>query len=176
MEKGILKKTGKPLAHWIEIVEQSKISKHKAIIEYLKSEHGFTHGFANFVALKAKKSDAASIDDINLITNQYRGKEHLKPIYDLLVEKIKTIGDGIEIVPKKANVSIKTKKQFSLIQPSTKTRLDVGLKLRDTPTNERLQNSGIFGAMCTHRVEISTKENIDKELMDWLTEAYRQSL
>ncbi len=40
MEKGLLEKTGKPLEHWIELVRQSKIEKHKAIIDHLKSQHG----------------------------------------------------------------------------------------------------------------------------------------
>ena len=60
MEKGLLEKTGKSLEHWIKVVKDSKIEKHKAIIDFLKSEHGFTHGYANFVALKARKADAGS--------------------------------------------------------------------------------------------------------------------
>ena len=63
MEKGLLEKTGKPLDHWIKVVRQSKIEKHLEIINFLKAKHGFTYGFANFVALKTKKSDAASIND-----------------------------------------------------------------------------------------------------------------
>jgi hypothetical protein len=92
MEKGLIEKTGKPLEHWIKIVKQSKIEKHSDIINYLKAEHGFSYGFANFVALKAKKSDAASIDDMDLLNNQYKGKESLKPIYDELISKILTFG------------------------------------------------------------------------------------
>ena len=177
MEKGLLEKTGEPLSHWIDVIRNSRLEKHSDIIKYLKSKHGFTHGFANFVALKALKSDAASFKANDLIEAQYnKGKEELKPIYDLLIKKIKTIGDNIEIIPKKANVSIKTKKQFALIQPSTKTRIDIGLKLPDEPTNERLKNSGSFGTMCTHRVEIYSKEDIDQELLDWLTESYKRSL
>ena len=177
MEKGLLQKTGKTLQHWIEVTKRSKFAKHNEIIKYLKSEHGFTHGFANFVALKAREADAASFNTDELIDAQYsKGKEDLKPMYDLLLKKIKTIAEGIEIIPKKANVSIKTKKQFALIQASTKTRIDVGLKLRDKPTTERLKNSGSFGAMCTHRVEIFTQEDIDQQLLDWLAEAYKQSL
>ena len=52
MDKGLLEKTGKPLDYWIKIVKESKIEKHKSIIEFLKSEHNFTHGFANFVSLR----------------------------------------------------------------------------------------------------------------------------
>ena len=32
-------------------------------IEFLKTEHNFTYGYANFVSLKARKSDASSFDE-----------------------------------------------------------------------------------------------------------------
>lgn len=175
MEKGLLEKTGKPLEHWVEVVSKSKLEKHKAIIDFLKAEHGFTHGFANFVAFKTKKTDAGSIDNDELLTNQYKGKEDLKPIYDLLIDKILIFGDDITKTPKKDSVSMIRKKQFALIKPATKTRIDLGLKLKDKPTTERLENSGPFGAMCTHRVKITSVDQVDGELLDWLQEAYQKA-
>lgn len=175
MEKGLEEKTGKPLEHWIKVVEKSKLEKHKAIMDFLKSEHGFTHGFANFVALKARGADAASHDADDLVTTQYKGKEILKPIYDELIKKISKFGNDITITPKKDSVSIIRKKQFALIKPATKTRLDLGLKLKDKPTTDRLGNSGPFGSMCTHRVQLTDKKEVDKELMEWLKEAYEKA-
>ena len=55
MEKGLEEKTGKPLSHWIEVVKASGIEKHNAIIKHLKTEYGFTHGFANFVAPQSQE-------------------------------------------------------------------------------------------------------------------------
>lgn len=175
MEKGLLEKTGKSLEYWIEVVQQSKIEKNKAIIEFLKTEHGFTYGYANFVALKAKKSDAGSIDDADLLAQQYKGKEQLKPIYEKLLTVIDTFGNDITKTPKKNSVSIIRKKQFALIKPATKTRIDLGLKIKDKPTTDRLENSGPFGTMCTHRVQLASVEEVDKELVDWLTEAYEKA-
>ena len=175
MEKGLLEKTGKSLDHWIKVVHQSKIEKHKAIMDFLKSEHGFTHGFANFVALKSKKSDAASIDDTELLNNQYKGKEHLKPIYERLLAVIDKFGKDITRTPKKDSVSLIRKKQFALIKPATKTRIDLGLKIKDKPTTERLENSGPFGAMCTHRVRLTDVSEVDQELIGWLKEAYQKA-
>lgn len=173
MEKGLLEKTGKPLDEWIKIVKDHKLEQYKEIMGFLKSEHGFTHGFANFVALKSKKSDAGSIDDTTLLTNQYaKGKEHLKPIYDLLVSEITQFGDDITRTPKKDSVSMIRKKQFALIKPATKTRIDLGLKIKGKPTTDRLENSGPFGAMCTHRVRLESVAEVDAELMEWLKEAY----
>ena len=93
-----------------------------------------------------------------------------------MVEKITAIGEGIEFVPKKSSVSVRTNKQFVLIQPSTKSRIDLGLKLRNKPTEGRLEGSGPFGSMCTHRVKIFALEDVDEELMGWIEEAYAESL
>ncbi len=175
MEKGLLEKTGKPLSHWIEVVKQSKLDKHTAILNFLKSEHGFTHGFANFVSMKARKADAGSMDDADLLSDQYKGKEHLKPIYEKLIAEISTFGTDITKTPKKASVSMIRKRQFALIKPATKTRIDLGLKLKGVPTTDRLENSGPFGAMCTHRVRLTTVEEVDAELIGWIREAYEKA-
>lgn len=175
MEKGLLEKTGKTLEHWISVVKKSGIEKHREIINFLKSEHGFTYGFANFVALKSKKSDAGSIDDKDLLSMQYKGKETLKPIYDELVKRISKFGKDIQFVPKKSTVSCVRNKQFALIKPATKTRIDLGLKLRGKSTTDRLENSGPFGTMCTHRVRLTDIAQVDEQLINWLEEAYEEA-
>ena len=175
MEKGLLEKTGHSLEHWIKVVKGTGLDKHKAIMDYLKAEHGFTHGFANFVSLKARAADAGSIDDATLLKNQYKGKEVLKPIYEKLLEVIDQFGSDITKTPKKDSVSIIRKKQFALIKPATKTRMDLGLKLKDKPTTERLGHSGPFGAMCTHRVQLTEVDQVDAELTAWLQEAYEKA-
>lgn len=175
MEKGLLEKTGHPLEYWIKIVHASKIEKHKEIINFLKAEHGFTYGFANFVAHKSKKSDAASADDEDLLRDQYKGKESLMPIYKKLVAEIQKFGKDITRTPKRSSISMIRKKQFALIKPATKTRIDLGLKIKDKPITDRLENSGPFGTMCTHRVRLSSPDEVDAELIGWLKEAYEKA-
>ena len=109
-----------------------------------------------------------------------RGPPHdardLLPIYEQLISYIKTLGSDVTITPKKGSVSIIRKRQFFLIKPATKSRIDLGFKLKDKPVTDRLENSGPFGTMCTHRVKISSIDEIDNELMDWIKEAYTKSL
>ncbi len=176
MEKGLYEKTGHTLEHWIKVVKANGLEKHKAIMDHLKSEHGFTHGFANFVALKSREADAGSIEDNTLLDNQYKGKEVLKPIYDQLLAEIEKFGSDITITPKKDSVSLIRKRQFALIKPATKTRIDLGLKIKDKPNEGRLEGSGPFGTMCTHRVRIEQLEDLDAEVIGWLREAYEQSV
>lgn len=171
MEKGLLEKTGKSLEHWIEVVKKSKIEKHLEIINYLKAEYGFTYGFANFVALKAKKSDAASINDVDILTSQYKGKEHLKPIYDTLLSTILTFGKDIQIAPKKAYVSLVRKKQFATLNPATKTRFEIGIILKGEKPNGKLELEKP-NAMCSHKISIASIDEIDVEVIEWLKAAY----
>ena len=175
MEKGLLDKTGKSLPEWIKIVRASGVEKHKEIINFLKSEHGFTYGFANFVAHKSKASDAGSQQDDDLIANQYTGKEVLFPIYEEILSIVSGFGDDIEIAPKKSSVSLRRKRQFALVQPSTKTRIDLGLKLNDAQLSSRLETSGPFGTMCTNRIQLTVDSAVDEEVINWLKLAYEQA-
>lgn len=176
MIKNLEEKTGKKFTEWIKLVKKSKLVKHGEIIKMLKEEHGFTHGYANLVAHKAKESDAGSVTNTDdLVAAQYKGKEELKPFYTKLIKSITAFGKDVELAPKKAYVSIRAKKQFALIQPSTKTRLDVGINLKRTPPSGKLEASGSFNAMCSHRVRIENENDIDKALINWLKEAYEQA-
>jgi hypothetical protein len=165
-------KTGKSLDEWKRILNSKSYTKHSESVNFLKSEHGVTHGFANTIVTLWK--DKNEIPD-DLVSNQYQGKESLKPIYEELIKVVREFGTDVIVTPKKGTVSIIRKKQFALIKPATKTRIDLGLKLVGKDLTERLENSGPFGTMCTHRVQISSIEHLDEELKEWLREAYEKA-
>ncbi|MBT3760375.1 MAG: DUF4287 domain-containing protein [Candidatus Marinimicrobia bacterium] len=166
-------KTGKSLDEWRVILKEKSFLKHSEGVKYLKSEHNVTHGFANTIVALSKDQNISSED---LVHTQYKGKENLITIYKELLEYVKSLGADITITPKKESVSIIRKRQFLLIKPATKTRIDLGFKLKDTPTTKRLEDSGPFGTMCTHRVKVSNINEIDDELKNWINEAYQKSI
>ncbi len=173
MVQNLEKKTGKSLDEWIKVINGTGLQKHTEILNYLKTEHGFTHGFANMVALKARGTDAGSAANTDdLVDAQYKGKESLRPIYDKLVKEIQKFGKDVEVAPKNAYVSIRRKKQFAILQPSTKTRLDVGINLKGTEPAGKLEKSGSFNTMVSHRVRVEKAEDVNKELFNWLKQAY----
>ena len=169
-------KTGKTLEQWIAIAEKSKLSKHGEIVKHLKADHGMTHGFANLVAHKTLKSDAGSAGNVgDLVAAQYAGnKATLMPIYDALIKAAKRCGP-IEVAPKKAYVSLRRSKQFAIIQPSTKTRVDLGLNLKGEAAKGRLEKSGSFNAMVSHRVRLENAADVDKEVQAWLKKAWAEA-
>ncbi|MCL1095474.1 DUF4287 domain-containing protein [Shewanella kaireitica] len=166
-------KTGKALEEWIQILTKENFDKHTAAVKYLKTEHGVTHGFANTIVTLSRETNQPVED---LVITQYSGKESLKPIYEKLIATIKKFGDDITITPKKASVSLIRKNQFALIKPATKTRVDLGLKLKGVEPQGRLEDSGPFGAMCTHRIQLKTLDDINGEVISWLSQAYEKSV
>lgn len=166
-------KTGKTLEEWKEILSKRTFSKHSEVVKFLKSEFGVTHGFANTIASLNKEENHSEED---LVTTQYKDKKELIPVYNALIDFVKSLGSDITITPKKGSVSIIRKRQFLLIKPATKTRIDLGFKLKDKPITKRLENSGPFGTMCTHRVRVSNISEIDNELKKWIIESYEKSI
>jgi len=165
-------KTGKSLNEWKTLLKTKNFSKHSEGVNFLKKEHGVTHGFANTIVTLSKEENNVPED---LVSNQYAGKESLIPIYEELLTVVKKFGNDVTITPKKTSVSIIRKKQFALIKPATKARIDLGLKIKDKPTGDRLENSGPFGTMCTHRVKLSEVSEVDHELITWMEEAYSKA-
>ncbi|WP_117879840.1 DUF4287 domain-containing protein [Aureibaculum luteum] len=165
-------KTGKSLEQWKSILQSKDFSKHGEAVKYLKSEHQVTHGFANTIVTLSKENNDTADD---LVTSQYKGKEGLFPIYEKLIATVKSFGNDVTITPKKTTVSIIRKRQFALIKPATKTRIDLGLKLKDTQITDRLENSGPFGTMCTHRVKLNSTAEVDEQLFNWLKEAHEKA-
>jgi predicted transport protein len=172
MINNLEKNSGKALAEWVAIVRATGLAKHGEIVKYLKTEHGFTHGYANMVSIRARETADSPATADDQVANQYTGKEALRPIYDAIIDAVTRFGDDVEISPKKAYVSLRRSKQFGLVQPSTKTRLDLGLNLGDVAANDRLEQSGSFNSMVSHRVRLSQADDVDEELIGWLRQAY----
>ena len=174
MIRNLHEKTGKSLDEWVAIVQATGLSKNSEIIALLKSEYGLTYGYANLVAMTARNlaADVPTSDD-ELVAAQYAGsKTALRPIYDALLEQVQSFGPDVELAPKKAYVSLRRAKQFGIIQPSTKTRVDVGINLAGVAATGRLEEFGSFNSMVSHRVRLSAVEDVDQELVGWLRQAY----
>jgi hypothetical protein len=177
MIAGMSEKTGKSLEEWLKIVRSSGLTKHKEMMTLLKGDHALTHGFANLVALEALQSESQTASDpASLVDAQYAGsKAPLKPIYDKLMSAISKFGKDVDVSPKKAYVSVRRNKQFAIVQPSTATRLDVGINLKGVEPTGRLEKSGSFNSMVSHRVRLEKVGDIDAELLGWLKVAYEAS-
>lgn len=164
-------KTGKPLEDWVAIVANSGLQKHGEIVKMLKTDHAMTHGFANLVAHTFKNAGADAEEDP--VAAMYSGpKEGLRSIHDALATAVAGFGSDVEFAPKKGYVSLRRKKQFALIQPSTKTRVDLGLNLKGAEPVGKLEAAGSWNGMVSHRVRLSSVEDVDADVLGWMKAAY----
>src|SRR6266700_2411890 len=104
MVRNLEEKTGKSLAQWVKTARSSKLTKHRELLNFLKAEQGLTHGYANFVALRALAGDEQP-GDRDLISAQYAGaKTPLRDLFDVLITSVNKFGGDVEVSPKKAYV------------------------------------------------------------------------
>jgi predicted transport protein len=176
MIENLHKNTGKTLEEWIRIVNDQKLTKYGDMLKFLKEGHSLTHGFANLIVLKAKGSDAGSVENKDdLISKQYHGKEHFKPMYDKLLSEILLFGEDIEIAPKNAYVSLRRKKQFAILHPVTKTRFEVGINLKGQLPQGKLEVINSSNSMCSHKINLTDIKDIDKDVIEWIKTAYNNA-
>ena len=174
MIENMPEKTGKSLEAWFTLLKQENLKSHGQIMDRLKKGHGVSHGYANTISLlfRQKQAGGPPTED-ELVANQYAKKADLRPIYERLIEEALSFGDDVEVAPKKSYVSLRRAKQFAIIQPSTKTRMDLGLNL-----DSEVKASGVliegdrWSGMCSHRIEIHSPDEVTDEVRQWLKTAY----
>ena len=174
MKKNLAEKTGKSFAAWVNIARSLGTSKHSDIVAYLKTEAPMGHGYANAVALEARKSEViADEDPVDLL---YSGdKSSLRPIYDTIATTVSAFGKDVEFAPKKTYISFRRARQFALVQPSTATRVDIGINLKGVEPVGKLEASGTWNGMVSHRVRLITMADFNKDVKAWLKLAYEQA-
>jgi hypothetical protein len=166
---------GKPLDHWFAVIDASGLTKHNQVVAMLKADHRLAHGAAHRVSLLARQrhdagAAAAPPDPADAL---YVGaKAGLRPLHDALLGEIRALGP-FDIAPKKGYLSLRRRKQFAMIQPSTTSRIDLGLILPATsPAAGRLEPAAKFNPLFTHRVRLTAAPDLDDELRGWLATAF----
>jgi predicted transport protein len=174
--KNIQTRTGKSLDELFGLIRQSGLQKHGEIRDMLKSSLGLGYGDANtlthnyFKAAEGGASSPAAASGGVLDELYSGGKAGLRPIHDRLMTAINAFGP-FETAPKKGYVSLRRKKQFAMIDPATKTRVEVGLNMKGVEATPRLLAQPP-GGMCQYKVNVTDAAEVDPELIAWIRQAY----
>jgi hypothetical protein len=176
-------KTGRDLDEWTACIQSKGPKETNARRDWLKKEHDLGTNSAWWLVDHAEgKDDLEESDPKVYVAHAARyvdalfsgSKAALRPLYDRLYELARSIGKDIGISPGKTIVPIYRKHVIAQIKPSTKTRIDFGLALKDTPAKGRLIDTGGLAKKdrITHRIEISSLDDIDDFVEKWLRRAY----
>lgn len=178
-------KTGRSLDQWLDLVKKKGPKGEKERREWLKSEHGLGTNTAWWLAERAENkpgSDDGSPESYLAqaevyVAEMFAGKkEPLRPIYDALLKLGRSMGKDVKFCPCKTIVPFYRNHVFAQVKPATAKRIDFGFALAKAkiPAKTRLIDTG--GAAkkdrITHKIEITSVDEIDAEVQRWLKVAY----
>ena len=175
-------KTGRSLDEWLRLIKKAGPKDEKARREWLKTEHGLGTNSAWWLAERAegKGSEVSDPDAYLQAAEGYveamfsGGKADLRPIYDALLKTGLKVGKDAKACPCQTIVPLYRKHVFAQIKPTTRTRIDMGFALGDMKPKGRLIDTGGFAKKdrITHRIPITSLDDIDDEVNHWLKVAY----
>lgn len=168
------KQTGEGLEHWNRRVRKEKFKDEKTMRAWLK-EQGVTGYAENLLVMERfGYPDFLTASANELLEGQYADRPHLLPIYEAIISAVMEFG-AVTIQARKTYISLMTpRRTFARVQPTTKNRVDVGLRLEGQKPSGRLQPSRIHETMKL-QISLSSVEEIDAEVLNWLRRAYQEN-
>lgn len=178
--ENIQAKTGKSLEELRSIIAQSGLTKHGEQRQMLMERFGLGYGDATMLVHFAQQSDgqsaaeAAGLSLEGVLQEIYSGsKAVLRPVHDAVMASIISL-EPFEVVPKKGYVSLRRKRQFVMLGPGTKGRLELGLNMKGVEAGGRLEALPP-GGMCQYRVFLTKTEEVNEELLGWIRMAFESA-
>jgi Domain of unknown function (DUF5655)/Domain of unknown function (DUF4287) len=176
IKRNLPARTGGTFEEWVALARKEALPTRRQTIAWLKTTHGLGTVTATFIAAEAEGKSIVDTyaDSGALLDGMYSGeKAVLRPLYDQLTKLARGLGKDVDLTVCKTYVGIRRAKQFALVRPTTKTRVDLGLALPDVKPAGRLLAAGSIGSdRMTHRIPIATRKEIDSEVRRWLKAAY----
>src|SRR5262245_1779449 len=109
-----------------------------------------------------------------LIADQYADRPQLRPILDAVVKAAQACGPVV-IQVRKTFVALATaRRTFARVQPTTRTRVDLGLRLDGQKAGERLR-SNRHDTMRL-RVGLASASDVDSAVIAWIRRARLESV
>jgi len=167
-------KTGKTPADFALLAQHKGLTEHGELVAWLKSDFALGHGHANAIVAVLLKSESRAAPTDDKLAKLFAGKKAVwQPACAALLEQIKGFGDDVVIAPVDTYINIlRGKKKFAILQISSGERVDIGIKLKSLEPTDRLEFSGTWNAMVTHRVRITDSSQLDAQVLEWLGMAY----
>jgi predicted transport protein len=164
------KNTGRSVPAWMALARKAKVSDTAGARTWAKKQ-GLSTVYANMVAQTLFPSRQ---DDSELLEGQYTGpKAALRPIYDAVEKAARRLGNDVEVMPRKSQVTFSRAKSFAVVRAASKDRIELALKLHGTKATARLvADARATSSDPSHVVALRAVSDVDTEVAHWLRAAY----
>jgi hypothetical protein len=170
--------TGADVATWNERIRAEAPDDEQGVRAWL-DERG-VHGYPQALLVMERFGwpDFLQMSDEELLEGQYTDREHLRAILDRVLEVVHERHPDVEVAVRKGYVPLHTpRRQFAVVKATTKSRVDLGLRLDGREPDERLvQAKGLANDTINVRVPLTTAEEVDDEVAALLDEAWEANL
>lgn len=179
-------KTGRSLNEWLKHIKKSGPKDEKECRVWLKETYKLGTNTAWWLAERSQgkgweeDTPEGYLKQAEVYVEEMfvGAKAGLRPVYDALLKLGLSIGKDVKACPGKTIVPLYRNHVFAQLKPTTRTRLDLGFALGNMAVSgglpERLIDTGGFAKKdrITHRIPISSPDEIDNEVKHWLKVAY----
>ena len=168
------KQTSESVEAWNRRIQLLPLKREPALRAWL-AKQGVT-GYAQSLLVMERFGypDFVLASATQLVKNQYADRTQLRPIYDAIVEAAESIGPVV-IQARKGYVSlVGPRRTFARVQPATRTRVDLGLRLEGVEPGGCLLPSRIHETMRV-QVSLTAPEQVDQDVVDLLRRAYQEN-
>lgn len=167
-------RTGDDVDTWNRRVKERGFKDEKALRAWLTEQDVTGYAQTLLVMERFGYPDHFLASGDELIDAQYSDRPHLRPIFDAIIAAVAGLGE-VTIQARKTYVSLITpRRTFARIQPTTKDRVDLGLRLEGQKPGGRLVPSRIQETMQV-QIGLSSPDDVDSEVLEWLQLAYEQN-
>jgi hypothetical protein len=178
IEERLVRQTDHDVTWWNDrIAAQDGLTDEAALRTWLTSE-GVT-GYQQMLLVMERFGYPdfllASADE--LLDAQYEAKPQLRPILDAVVAAASSFGP-VDIQARKTYTSLLTpRRTFAAVKPTTRTRVDLVLRLDDAkPGGRLLDGSTSAGGGLNVRIALESVDDLDDDALAFLRRAYDASL
>ena len=167
-------RTGQDIAAWNRRVAEAGLPDEQALRAWLDGQGVTGYAQALLVWERFGYPDFLTAEADELIAGQYSDRPQLRPLFDAVLAALPAVGPAT-VQARKTMVSLVTpRRTFAVIQATTKSRVDLGLRLEHECPGGRLLAARDLGA-ATVRIPLTRPEDVDAEVLRWLRRAYQEN-
>lgn len=171
----LLERTGRSTDDWNRQIAEMTFAGPVELDAWLKAEGVTGYARTHLVRERFGWPDFLTASADELIEGQYADRPALRPIFERLLELAALAGD-VDVQARKTYVSLVTpRRTFARIQATTKTRVDLGLRLMGRAPKGRLAPSKIHES-CPLQISFTATAEVDDEVLDCLRLAYAENV
>ncbi|MQA14760.1 MAG: hypothetical protein GEV09_11460 [Pseudonocardiaceae bacterium] len=169
----LVRATGEGLDAWSSRIAEHGFADEPSLRDWL-GEQGVT-GYTQMLLVHERFGypDFLRAGADELLDGQYADRPALRPILDALLGRSSEIGD-VTVQARKTYVTlVSPRRTFAQIKATTRTRVDLGLRLPGQQPGGRLLAATSLGDdTITVRIALALPREVDDEVLAWLRRAY----